>query len=182
MLALQEQGLTGAGWVLQVLEWAGCVPQAVAACKKDWFSPFFSVGAAQVLWMAKSPSRTRQTKGIYPINPCLCRSGEGSRKAFARQRDGNVLQLTEQAPGLWQENIAQDDLSGAPFESQGGDCFWTVTFSRLTKDSPGAVQAASDGLSLPQALSAACTLHGHSIHPEKHQQGFPALSSSFARA
>lgn len=58
---------------------------------------------------------------------------------------------------MWQENRAQADLSGAPLESQGGDCFWTVripvTFSRLTKDSPGAVQAASDGLALPQACS-----------------------------
>lgn len=48
-LALQEQGLAGAVWVLQVLQWAGCVPRAAAACKKGLFPPLFSVGAAQVL-------------------------------------------------------------------------------------------------------------------------------------
>lgn len=76
---------------------------------------------------------------------------------------------------MWQENVAQADLSGAAFESWGGDCFWIlripVTFSRLTKDSPGAVQAASDGLSLPQAcVHSVWTQHSSQANTSKDSQ------------
>lgn len=102
-------GLAGAGgdWCRLGFPSAG-VPRAAAAHKR-------------VPFPRSSLSRTGCTKGLCPINPWLCSSavtcsGEGNSKALAELRDGNVLQLPEQVPGLWQGNVAQAELSGAPFE------------------------------------------------------------------
>lgn len=115
--------------------------------------------------------------------PLTC-SGKGNSKALAEQRDRNILQLTEQAPGLWQENVAQADLSGAPFESRGGDRFWTgripVTFSRLSTDSPGAVQAA-ECWPFPSPSMHALP-RGHGIHPEQTPARIPSSELSLSGA
>lgn len=107
---------------------------------------------------------------MCPINPCLYGSGEGSRKALAKQRDGTFYS----SPRLWQENIAEADLSGAPFESWAGDCFWTVRISVAFSRFAGFSWCSADSQwwPFPSPGNTAFIL-------SKHRPGFPALSSPF---